>query len=170
MSNDFVEIKPEEITGNTFKLFGSDWPIITAGTLNKFNSMTAGWGGFGVIWCKKVAAIAVRPQRFTYQFLARESDFSLSFFSEKYKDALNYFGSHSGKDVDKAKETGVTPLEFDGKVVYYKEADLVIILKKIYFHDIDPKNFIDLKPEEFYPGNDYHRLYIGEISKILIKK
>jgi flavin reductase (DIM6/NTAB) family NADH-FMN oxidoreductase RutF len=170
MSKDFVEIKPEEISGNTFKLFGVDWPLITSGSLGAYNSMTAGWGGFGVVWKKNVASITVRPQRHTFGFLEKEPYFSLSFFDKKYKDVLNFFGTKSGKDVDKVKETGITPIEDSNKVVYYKEASLVLILKKIFSNDINPEKFINFNYKEIYPDKDYHRLYIGEIVKVLVKK
>jgi len=166
----FSTIKPEEVSDNVFTLFGNDWPLLTAGNLNKYNSMTIGWGGLGTIWKKKVGLVLVRPQRYTFQFLEKESYFSLSFFDESYKKVLNYFGSKSGKDVDKAKETGVTPVEGEQKTVYFQEARLVLILKKIYFDDIDPNNFLGINPDDFYPGKDYHRLYIGEIVSGLIKK
>ena len=49
--NKFKEIEPELIKNNTFKLIGSDWMLITAGTLKAYNTMTASWGGFGVFVC-----------------------------------------------------------------------------------------------------------------------
>lgn len=170
MSEEFIEIQPEALSGNVFKLFGADWPLITAGNLKSYNSMTAGWGGFGVLWRRNVATIYVRPQRYTFQFLNKESFFSLSFFNEKYREVLNFFGSKSGKDVDKAKETGLTPVEFEEKTIYYKESDLVVILNKLYHQDFNPGNFTAIKPEEIYPAKDYHRIFIGEIVKILKKK
>ncbi|MBP1730843.1 MAG: flavin reductase family protein, partial [Deltaproteobacteria bacterium] len=44
----FNEIRCEELTDNPFKLVGSDWMLITAGTPDAFNLMTAAWGGLGV--------------------------------------------------------------------------------------------------------------------------
>jgi flavin reductase (DIM6/NTAB) family NADH-FMN oxidoreductase RutF len=170
VSYEFVEISAEEIDGNAFKQFGNDWPLLTAGTLKSFNSMTVGWGGFGVVWSKKIAITFVRPQRYTYQFLEKEPCFSLSFFNESYKKTLNYFGTKSGRDVNKAKETGLTPVEFDKKSVYYKEADMVVVLRKIYFQDLDPKNFIGINDKDIYPDKDYHRIYIGEILNVIVKR
>ena len=41
------EINPLEITDNFIKLSASDWMLITAGDAEKYNMMTASWGGIG---------------------------------------------------------------------------------------------------------------------------
>ena len=165
----FKEIEPELIKNNTFKLIGSDWMLITAGTLKSYNTMTAAWGGFGVFWNKKICFCVIRPQRYTYGFMERSKNWTLSFFEEKYRKALEFCGSNSGRDVDKAAMTGLTPVEVTSGTVYFAEARLVIECKKIYFQDIDPNHFIDPKIHENYPDKDYHRMYIGEIIKCLIR-
>ncbi|MDP4180523.1 MAG: flavin reductase [Bacillota bacterium] len=169
MSEIFKSISPEDISENVFKLIGEDWTLITAGTLEKHNTMTASWGGFGVLWGKKVAFIFVRPQRYTYEFLEKQNNFTLSFFGQEYRDVLKLCGSKSGRDINKVAEAGITPIgEMPGKV-YFKESRLVIITKKLYFQDINPENFLDPEIAKNYPGKDYHRLYIGEIENVLIK-
>lgn len=165
MDKSFIEIKPEQFTDNTFKLIGADWMLITAGTLDSYNTMTASWGGFGILWNKNVCFCVVRPTRHTYNFIEKSGAFSLSFFDDKYRKALQFCGSHSGRDVDKAASTGLTPVAGDNGTVYFNEARLVIECKKLYFQDIDPKNFIDIALDKNYPLKDYHRMYIGEISK-----
>ncbi|MES9144000.1 hypothetical protein ABEP44_12785, partial [Cutibacterium acnes] len=60
----FIEIKPEELNQSPFKLIGSDWTLITAEKEGKANTMTASWGGLGVMWGKNVAYIVIRPQRY----------------------------------------------------------------------------------------------------------
>ena len=165
----FKEIKPSEIGENAFKLIGTDWMLITAGSTSSFNAMTASWGGIGVLWHKNVCTIYVRPQRYTYEFLEKNDNFTLSFFSEKYKDALKLCGSKSGRDSDKIKEAGITPVETENGSVFFQEASLVIECRKIYYLDIDPENFIDPSIAENYPNKDYHRMYIGEILNCLRK-
>jgi flavin reductase (DIM6/NTAB) family NADH-FMN oxidoreductase RutF len=163
------EITPVQITDNTFKLVGSDWMLITAGSLDKYNTMTASWGGFGVLWNKNVCFCVVRPTRHTYCFMENSGNFSLSFFDERYREALQFCGSNSGRDVDKAAETGLTPVEGTDGIVYFNEARLVIECRKIYFQDLEPLNFIDPEIESNYPKKDYHRMYIGEILRCLSK-
>lgn len=170
MDKSFIEIKPEQFTDNTFKLIGSDWMLITAGTLESYNTMTASWGGFGILWNKNICFCVVRPTRHTYNFIEKSGAFSLSFFDDKYREALQFCGSHSGRDVDKASSTGLTPVASDNGTVYFNEARLVIECKKLYFQDIDPKNFMDITLDKNYPLKDYHRMYIGEISKSFLRK
>ena len=163
----FQEIKPDEITENPFKLIGGDWFLITAGSLSSFNTMTAGWGGFGILWHKNVCTIYVRPSRYTYDFLEKNDMFTLSFFDEKYKDALKVCGTKSGRDIDKPAEAGITPFPTSSGSVAFEEARLVIECLKIYSDDIDPSLFLKKSIEKSYPSGDYHRVYVGEIQKVL---
>lgn len=157
-----------KIEENPFKLIGSDWMLITAGDENLFNTMTASWGGVGVLWNKPVSYIFVRPSRYTYEFLEKNKTFSLSFFDEKYRKALSICGSKSGRDTDKVKEAGLTPVVSESGIVHFSEAKLVIECTKLYYQDIDPSNFLDPAIEGFY-NDDYHRMYIGEITQIITK-
>ena len=165
----FKETKPELLTDNPFKLIGSDWMLITAGTPEAFNTMTASWGGLGILWEKKVATCFIRPTRYTFEFAERSTYFTLSFFGEQYRKALTYCGTHSGKNTDKIREAGLTPAK-DGGFVYFEEARLVLACRKLYAQDIDPEQFLDPKIEDMYPQKDYHRMYIGEIVKCLVSR
>ena len=164
----FKETMPELLTDNPFKLIGKDWMLITAGTPGLFNTMTASWGGLGVLWERKVAFCFIRPTRYTYEFVERSDTFTLSFFAEHHRKALSFCGSHSGRDSDKIKAAGLTPLNED-EFVYFDEARLVLACRKIYFQDISPDRFLDQSINEMYPQKDYHRMYVGEIVKCLHK-
>lgn len=165
MDNKFKSIEPEKITGNTFKLIGTDWMLITAGTTDHYNTMTASWGGLGILWNKKVCFCVIRPSRYTYQFMEQTDKFTLSFFDDKYRDVLKFCGSRSGRDVDKVNATGITPIEGTTGAVYFAEAKLVMECKKLYFQDLNPDNFLEADIEKNYNHKDYHRMYIGEIIK-----
>ncbi len=162
----FREIKPEHLPDNPFKLIGSDWMLITAGTVQKFNTMTASWGGLGILWERKVAYIFIRPTRYTYEFMEQTSQFTLSFFEEAQRTALQYCGTHSGRDGDKVKAAGLTAVH-DGGCIYFGEARLVLSCRKLYQQDIAPANFLDPAIDGMYPRKDYHRMYVGEIVKCL---
>jgi hypothetical protein len=66
------------------------------------------------------------------------------------------------------KEAGLSPVESANGIVHFDEAKLVLECTKLYFQDIDPANFLDSSISGFY-NNDYHRLYIGEITEIIKK-
>jgi len=152
---------------NSFKLMGKDWMLITGKVGDKINTMTASWGGFGHLWNKDVAFIYIRPQRYTHEFVENGDYFTLSFFDEEYRQKLMYLGKHSGRDLDKITESGLTPL-YEKNSAYFSEAKLVLICKKIYKQDLDPNGFMDEKIDELYK-NDYHTMYIGEIIEVIEK-
>ena len=162
MGADWQELDPEAIEDNPFRLIGSDWMLVTAGDMGKWNTMTASWGGLGVLWGKKVCFCFVRPSRHTYGFMENAEEFTLSFFTEEHRAALDYCGANSGRDVDKAKETGLIPRAVGGSVGF-EQARLTILCRKIYHSDITPARFVDHGIEKHYSGKDYHRQYIGEI-------
>jgi flavin reductase (DIM6/NTAB) family NADH-FMN oxidoreductase RutF len=155
---------------NPFTLIGEEWMLITAGDINSFNMMTASWGSLGVLWGKTVAFCFIRPHRYTYTFVNGNNFFTLSFYPEKYKEALGICGKYSGRNVDKVKLSGLTPTEDkEYKTVFFEEAKLVFICKKIYYQDINPDNFLDKSIFDNYPQKDYHRMFAGEIMKVLEK-
>lgn len=170
---DFKKINPRELQGNIFDLIGDKWMLITAvKDSGALNTMTASWGGMGIMWGKPVATCVVRPVRYTYEFMEAADYFTLTFFPEEYRKALNLLGTKSGRDGDKIKEGGLTPVIYcdsDDKTAYFAEADTVLICKKIYYQDIDPANFIDKDLDKNYPQKDYHRMYFGEIADVWVK-
>ncbi|MCX6998634.1 MAG: flavin reductase [Kiritimatiellaeota bacterium] len=165
--NKFKAIPVTAIADNPFKLIGTDWMLITAGTPAAFNTMTASWGGLGMLWDKQVAFIFVRPTRHTFGFLEKAPVFTLSFFTADHRAKLEFCGTHSGRSVNKVAKTGLTPLGDRPGVVYFAEARLVLVCRKIYFQDLDPARFLDPAIAEFYGARDYHRLYIGEVTECL---
>lgn len=162
------EISPMSLPKSPFEMIGKDWMLISAGSKDAYNTMTASWGGVGVLWNKNVVFAFVRPQRFTYEFLNDSEYFSCSFFSEDYRSTLAYCGKYSGRDVDKAKECNITP-NFEQDAPYFSEADTVIICKKLYVQDMTEASFIDKSLLSNYAGDDYHRVFVGEIVKVLKK-
>ena len=176
---EWIERKPCEFQGSPFDRIGRDWMLITAARAEEgksnWNTMTASWGGFGVLWGMDVAFMFVRPSRHTFGFVNGASLFTLSFFDETYRGALDLCGEKSGRDIDKAAAAGLTPVLFrDGSVdgaVSFREARDVFVCKKLYTHDFDPALF--LAPDSIennYHGTNYHRMYIGEIVKYIAKR
>jgi len=163
----FIEIKPETITLNPFELIGQGWMLITGGTLDKHNTMTASWGGLGVLWGKNVAFCFIRPGRYTFEFIESNDYFTLSFFEERFRPALVVCGGKSGRDIDKDAETGLLAQPTPEGAVYYREASLVLVCRKLYDHDFDPNHFLTADIDLNYPEKDYHRMYVGEIVRAL---
>ncbi|MBN7771760.1 flavin reductase family protein [Clostridium aminobutyricum] len=166
----FQPMRADSFDFSPFRMIGKEWMLITAEKDGKVNSMTASWGGLGVIWGKNVAYIVVRKSRYTKELIDSSDTFSLSFLEhKKYGEALNYMGTVSGRDEDKIKGAGVTVDHREG-VPYIAEASTVMLCKKMCCQPITPDNFIanDID-KQWYPDKDYHDLYIGEIVEILTR-
>jgi len=170
MAKIFKKIEVEELKDNVFKLLDEDWMLITAGNKQSFNTMTASWGGFGVLWNKSVSYIVVRPTRYTYEFTEKFDNYTLCVFDAQYRKILNYCGSKSGREVDKAKISGLIPIETETENIYFEQARLVMECRKLYYQDLDPKQFINPDIQRNYPKFDYHRMYIGEITSCLVSE
>jgi flavin reductase (DIM6/NTAB) family NADH-FMN oxidoreductase RutF len=163
------EISFDKFSAPVFKSWGSDWFLLTSGCFKsgKFNTMTVAWGSFGVMWQKPFAMVVVRPSRHTYAFMEKFETFTLSAFPSEFKKVLNFCGVKSGKDMDKIKEAGITPIpSLKVEAPGFDEAELIIECRKNYFDDFRPKHFMDASIEGNYPGRDYHRVYFGEIVAI----
>jgi flavin reductase (DIM6/NTAB) family NADH-FMN oxidoreductase RutF len=170
-SKSWQQISAKEISDNSVALFADDWAIITAGTPEHFNMMTASWGCLGNLWNKPVALCFVRPQRYTFEFTEREPIYTLTFFDGSYRDVLQYLGTVSGRDEDKVKGSGLTPKILPSGNISFEEARLIIECKKIYTDFFDEMNFIDTDiVPNVYPNKDFHRIYIGEIINVWEKK
>lgn len=162
-----IDIK--QLKDNVVSLFDDKWCLITAGDESSYNTMTASWGALGELWNKDVCFTFIRPQRYTKEFVDKNEFFTLSFFPEEYKKALTFCGRNSGRDYDKAKETGLTPMAIDGSMSF-DESEIIIVCKKLAKQEIDPAGFIDGSIDsKCYIDKDYHTMYIGEVIACYIK-
>lgn len=163
----FKEISVKDIKDNLVGAIADEWMLISAGNMESHNMMTASWGFMGEIWGADSVVIAVRPQRYTMEFLNKNDTFALSFYGDN-KQIHKVCGSESGRDVNKTEKTGLTPV-FEEGTVYFEEANKVIICQKQYVSCLDPEKFIDKEPLKWYPTEDYHYMIIGKIIKVLEK-
>ncbi len=159
-----VKISPEEITDNPFKLIGKDWMLVTAENGGVVNTMTASWGGVGVLWGCPVAFVFIRPQRYTFTLTEKTDKLSLSFFDESYRSALRLCGTTSGKDGDKFKEAGLTVSHTDAGTAYPSEARIVLDCRKLYAAPLEENAFVDPAMLEHYKLKDYHMMYVCKIE------
>jgi flavin reductase (DIM6/NTAB) family NADH-FMN oxidoreductase RutF len=167
----YREVPVEQVENSVAKLMSEGWMLITAGNMQSFNTMTASWGELGHLWNKNVATMFIRPQRYTKEFVDREEIFTLSFFKEEYRNALNICGTKSGRDGDKVKEAKLTPVATTENSVAFEEAYMIIECRKLYAEPFKSESFIDKTiPEKIYPTADFHTFYIGEVIRVYIKK
>ena len=166
-------IDPRELTDNFFEAVGKEWMLVTAGTKEKFNMMTASWGCLGWLWNKPVAVVFIRPERYTHQFIEENDTLTLQFLgnNEKARLAYNFCGSKSGRDFDKAHEAGLTPVTLEGGEVTFEEARLTLVCRKLYKDTLKEENMIDKQLTQWYgeKHGGYHDVYVLEITEALRK-
>ena len=157
---------------NVFEIIGKEWMLITAGTPERFNMMTASWGGLGYLWNKPVAFLFVRPERFTYPFIEENDHLTLTFFghSPEMCRVVNLCGTVSGRTHDKLKETGLTPVATEHGAVSFAEARLTVECRKLFRSDMKAADFIDQEClNRWYsdkPGGSFHAVYVVEIENV----
>lgn len=159
----FTKINIDKQSFNPFDLIGKQWMLVSAGTEEKWNTMTASWGGVGVIWGKPSATCYIRHSRYTKEFVDNSEYFTLSFLQDGYRDALSVLGSKSGRDMDKMHGSGLTPTFVDGHPTF-AEAELVLVCRKRCKSEIAPEDILQQETlDKWYGDQDYHTMYIGEI-------
>lgn len=162
-----IEVK--YLTENIFEVIGKEWMLVTAGSKDGFNTMTASWGGMGWLWNKPVAFVFIRPERYTYEFIEKSDDLTLSFLGTENKKIHAICGSKSGRNTDKVKETGLIPVFTEQGNVLFEQARLSLECTKLYVDGINPESFIDKSLidtwyDESHGG--FHQMYIVEIKNI----
>lgn len=163
----FKEVNLTDLQLNPWQAIGNEWLLVTAGDAaesGRANTMTASWGGMGVLWHENAAFIFIRPQRYTKEFIDAQPRLSLSFF-DGFKKEMGLLGSVSGRERDKIAEAGLHLTMLDG-VPTFEEARLVLVCQKLYADELKPDKFI--LPEydaKNYAAKDYHTMYVVKIEK-----
>lgn len=159
-----------EILGqkNQFDLISKEWMLITAGTKDSLNTMTASWGGLGWLWNKPVAFIFVRPERYTHNFIEQNERLTLSFYPESCRSALQICGTKSGRDCNKISLAGLTPVELENGVMTFEQANLTLQCRKLFKADMQEYNFIDKSVLKWYGAGKggLHTVYVVAIEKL----
>ena len=153
------------------ELFGKRVYIGTAGNAENYNSLTLGWGATGILWSRPVAIVYIRENRFSYRYFEYSPVYVLSWYSPQYAKAVyKIFGRKSGRDADKEKLSGFTPVETPEGGVTYLQAGKVVICRKILRQRV---------PGEFMPQELRERLnrdglvhiqYTGEVLSVWRRK
>ena len=162
--NGFKKFSVEEaFEDNGFQWF-RDAQLLCAGNKEKSNAMTIGWGGIGTFWQRPALTVYVAEQRYTKKFMDDSEYFTVMSFDVKDSKVLNYMGTKSGRDGDKAQALGLHTAYTANGTPYYTEATMVIECKIMFAAPLDPQHFKSDVPKKVY-GNPagVHSMYIGEV-------
>ncbi len=138
------------------KTYAYPTPVFIVGTYDaggRANAMAVAWGG---ICCSKPPClnISVRKATYTYGNLVEKKAFTVSVPSRDHAVEADYFGTVSGRDVDKFAATGLTPVRSDlVEAPYVGEFPLVLECKVVHvaelgLHTLFVGEILDVKAEE----------------------
>ena len=171
----FDNVVPATMTDNVFKLVGTDFMLITSGAEADYNTMTAGWGGWGILFNTPTTWCMLRANRYTLEYIRNTKTYTFTFFEDAYKDQLFHFGQTSGRDSDKMKTHRLTAVTTPLGNIAYKEASLIIECELIQLTTVQPGDFYTEEGKAFIAGGyedakDYHKLVFGKITNVWRKK
>lgn len=173
-------------------------PVWVIGSYDKNgepNVMTSAWVG---ICCSKPPCVMISLRKETYTFgnIMERKAFSVNIPSESFAAETAYFGSVSGRDIDKFSVTGLTPVKCDlVDAPYIKEFPIVIECKLLQTHELgshtmfiaeimdvkadksmigknDLPDIEKVKPFVFTPrSSNFYRIgkYLGNVSSLAKK-
>jgi len=171
----FQQISPEEICDDVFTLVGKDFPVITAGKEDHYNSMTGSGGGLGLLFKKPTTWCILRADRYTLELILKEQTYTMSYFPNEYKKQILFLGSKSGRDSEKMKEVELTSVQTPSGDISFKEARLIIECKLTQITTPNPNDYYtqeakDYINEAYKQESDFRKYVFGEITHVWIKK
>jgi len=162
-----IEISTFRFIGETIKRLDNPGLLLVSGSLKRANVMTIGWGLLGILWGKPFFLVAVRPSRYTFQFIEETGDFTVNVPRKGMEETVNYCGTVSGRDHDKFKEKELTLLPsrqvsspIIGECMIHYECR--VAYKTNVVREALPSAILSA----CYPGGNYHTLYFGEIVAV----
>lgn len=84
--------------------------LVSCGDERRSNIFTVAWVGT-LCTNPPMCYISVRPERFSYQLIKEQMEFTINLTTEEMARATDWAGVRSGRDYDKWKETGLTPVK-----------------------------------------------------------
>ncbi len=83
--------------------------VTVADDNGKSNIITLAWAGT-INSDPAMVSISVRPSRYSYDLLMKKKEFCINLTTKDLAFATDYCGVKSGRDTDKWKDTGLTPV------------------------------------------------------------
>jgi flavin reductase (DIM6/NTAB) family NADH-FMN oxidoreductase RutF len=113
----------------------------------------------------------LRANRYTLEYMRRAGTYTFCYFEDAYKPAIMEFGTKSGRDSDKMKESKLQAVATPGGSVAYKEAKLIIECRLTQVTTVSPDDFVDessraFVTEAYEEAHDWHKMVFGEITGI----
>ena len=151
---------------DVFSRFNDRWALVCAGGRAGFNAMAISWGGLGTLWSRPAATVYVKPIRYTWEFLQKNDYFTVIFLPDSLKRAVGVMGSHSGRDCDKVRLTGLTPVFLENGVTF-AEAETTLVCRRMYTQNMTRDTMPADVIADYYTDEEPHTVFIGQVTEIL---
>ncbi|MDP1622464.1 MAG: flavin reductase [Bacteroidales bacterium] len=162
------EVELFDVFHETLAKLAGDGILLVAG--DPPNPMTIGWATLGHIWNKTIMTVLVRPVRYTYNLMESTTDFSVCILPDRYRKELNICGTKSGRDINKIEDC-----KFDiakcikAESFFISESTIHFECRIVHKHLLDPATLEPGIIKRYYPQEDYHMVYYGEVLGIYTK-
>jgi len=165
-----VDVAFSEYLKETYQVMARDGLLLVSQAhAGKPNAMAIGWGTVGIIWGRPIFIVLVRPSRYTYGCIEKVPEFTVNVPTPDMKEAVQFCGSHSGRDVDKFRQLGLT-------TVMSSHVDPPLIEQCAIHYECRVVHRNDIQPDEMarqiitgsYAQGDFHRVYFGEILRACV--
>lgn len=171
----FTKIAPQDIKEDVFTLVSKDFTVLTGGTPERYNSMVAGWGGWGTLFEKPVTWCFLRANRYTLELIKKDQIYTMSYFDNDYKGDIMVFGTQTGRDGSKMKDTQLTAVQTPQGSMAFKEAKLIIECKLVETTTVSPDDFLTEDGRKFVvdahaEAGEYHKIVFGDIVNVWMRK
>ena len=135
------------------------------------NIITLAWVGT-VCTNPPMVSISVRPERYSYPILKETGEFVINLTTKELAFATDYCGVKSGRDVDKFKEMGLTPIPAsEVKAPMIKESPVNIECKvrqilPLGSHDMFLADVVAVHADEKYM-DEKHKFHLEKAEPII---
>ena len=138
---------------------------------DRSNIITMAWVGT-VCTNPPMVSISVRPERYSYPILKETGEFVINLTTKELAFATDYCGVKSGRDVDKFKEMGLTPIPAsEVKAPMIKESPVNIECKvrqslPLGSHDMFLADVVAVHADEKYM-DEKHKFHLEQAEPII---
>jgi len=163
-----MKLKLDKFTVETLnKLEDPGLLLVSTNKAGKNNVMTIGWGLIGIFWRTPMFMVAVRPSRYTHDFIEESNEFTVNVPKDGMEEAVEYCGTVSGRTHDKFKECQLTLTKSKHlKTPIIKECTIHYECQVVHKLKINPKQVPTNIKKELYPKPNYHTLYYAKILTV----
>lgn len=145
--------------------------LVSSGRGGGPNAMTIGWGLLGIMWREPFFAVAVRHSRYTHGLIEESREFTVCLPGRGMEKMLEFCGSRSGRELDKFKELGITPVKgINIGTPYIAECPVHYECKVAYKVDVRGGELDPALEMEIYPRGDFHTIYFGKVLGVYAEK